>query len=80
MTDEQDHDILIEMRSDLKNMITSQQKLEKMVYGEDGQGGLCGRVGGLENQQSRWMGRDGIIVVGVPILISVVAFVMSGRV
>jgi len=77
MMDESDHDILIEMRSDLKNLIRSQQKLEKIVYGDDGQGGLCGQVSDLKNQQSRWMGRDGVIVVGVPILISVAIFLFE---
>lgn len=75
--DESDHDILIEMRSDLKNLVRSQQKLEKIVYGDDGQGGLCGQVSDLKNQQSRWMGRDGVIVVGVPILISVAIFLFE---
>jgi len=70
--DESDHDILIEMRSDVKNMVRSQLKLEKIVYGEDGQGGLCGQVSDLKNQQSRLTGRDGAIVIGVPILISLV--------
>nr|WP_321349799.1 hypothetical protein [uncultured Methanoregula sp.] len=75
--DMSDHDILIEMRSDLKNLVRSQQKLEKIVYGEDGQGGLCGRMTKVENQQSRWMGRDGVIVVGIPLLISVGLVIFS---
>ncbi|MFA6364210.1 hypothetical protein [Methanoregula sp.] len=70
---ESDHDILIEVRSDLKNLIESQKKLEKVVYGEDGQGGLCGSVQTVKNQQSRWIGRDGAILVLVPIAISILA-------
>jgi hypothetical protein len=62
------------MRIDGKvdTLITRQTKIEKLVYGEDGQGGLCGTVADLKNQQSRLTGRDSAIVVGVPILISLI--------
>ena len=56
MSDESDHDILIEIRSDLRNYCISQSKLEKEVHGDDGQGGLIGRVGKLEGFQATLIG------------------------
>lgn len=48
MTAEEDHDMLLEIRGDVKYLRESQEKLAKTVYGEDGTGGLCGEVSKLK--------------------------------
>jgi hypothetical protein len=67
-----DREWLMRIDGKVDTLITRQTKIETLVYGEDGQGGLCGAVSDLKNQQSRLTGRDGAIVVGIPILISLV--------
>jgi hypothetical protein len=52
MSAEEDHDMLIEIRGDVKYLRESQEKLAKTVYGEDGTGGLCGEVSKLKAFQS----------------------------
>lgn len=61
MSDQSDHDLLLEIRGDVKHLVTQ---------GEDQET----RIRNLENQQFRWLGRDGAIMAG---LSAVVAFVVA---
>ena len=78
MTDESDHDILIEVRADLKNVILSQQELKKGMYGEDGQGGLCGRVSKLESFQATLIGIAGAVSFIVSLVWTKIGAFFSG--
>jgi len=53
MTAEEDHDILIEVRTDVKYLITSTDELKLEVHGPDG---LHKRIEKLENNQSKFIG------------------------
>ena len=77
ITAESDHDILVRMDTRQEQMAGDISSLKKALYGEDGQGGICGRMSKVENQQSRWLGRDGVILILVPIIISVLAIWFS---
>jgi hypothetical protein len=78
MTDESDHDILIEVRADLKHLLLSQQELKKGMYGEDGQGGLCGRVSKLESFQATLIGIAGVVSLTVSLVWSKIGALFSG--
>ena len=53
-------------------IIKANIKMEKIVFGEDGQGGMCGEIVKLKTQQSNWQGRDGAIVAGITIGVSII--------
>jgi hypothetical protein len=65
MDDSERDKLLIRLDTRMETVADSLASLKKGMYGEDGQSGLCGRVTTLENQQSRWLGRDGAIVAGI---------------
>lgn len=78
MTDESDHDILIEVRADLKHLISSQQELKKGMYGEDGQGGLAGRVSKLESFQATLIGIAGVVSFIVSLVLTKIGALFAG--
>jgi phosphoserine phosphatase len=57
---ESDHDILIELRTDVKYLINAHEDLKGEFHKE-----CLPRLSKVENQQVRWMGRDGAIVAGI---------------
>ena len=67
MSDETDHDLLIEMRGDIKHLILGQTEMKNELYGEKG---ICSRIRCLEDNQNRWLGRDGAIVAGISFAVS----------
>jgi hypothetical protein len=71
-----DHDLLIRLDEKMDGIIEANASFRKALYGENGQGGICGKIGTLENQQSRWAGRDGAILVIVPTAISIIGLVL----
>ncbi len=60
-----DRDILIEIRTDVKHILTTQTDHE-------------GRIRVLEAQQNRWLGRDGMIVATISVVVSLVVALFSG--
>ena len=79
---ESDHDILLDMRADLRHLVEAQNKLETRIYGVDGNGGLCGEVQEIKGQQLRWLGRDGAIATafgGVATLITLGLLKLGGH-
>lgn len=64
---ESDHDILIELRSDVKYIIQIENELKVDLYGADG---ICARVRVLENNQNRSSGRDGVLAAIVAGIVS----------
>ena len=76
-----DHDLLIRLDEKMDGIIEANASFRKALYGDNGQGGICGKMNALENQQSRWLGRDGAIVVIVPLVISILGlWLMKGGV
>ena len=76
-----DHDLLIRLDEKMDGIIEANTSFRKALYGDNGQGGICGKMNTLENQQSRWLGRDGVIVVIVPLVISILGlWLMKGGV
>lgn len=60
-----DRDILIEIRTDVKHILTTQTDHE-------------GRIRVLEAQRNRWLGRDGMIVATISVVVSLAAALFSG--
>jgi hypothetical protein len=62
---ETDHDILIEVRADVKHLIEKHEELKAEFHHE-----CLPRLAAVEQQQIRWLGRDGAIVAGISGLIT----------
>jgi len=60
-----DRDILIEIQTDVKHILTALADHE-------------GRIRVLEAQRNRWLGRDGVIVAAISVAISFVVALISG--
>jgi len=63
-----DHDLLVELNVKMDGVIEANASLRKAMYGEDGQGGLCGRVSKLEQFQSTLVGIAITLSTGVAII------------
>lgn len=63
--DESDHDILVRMDVRQATMAEDIGSLKKALYGEDGQGGVCGRVSKLENFQNTILAFVAVIAASV---------------
>lgn len=51
-----DHDLLIRLDAKMDSVINSYSDLKRGMYGDDGQGGLCGRISKIEQFQSTLLG------------------------
>ncbi len=60
-----DRDILIEIRTDVKHLLTTQADHE-------------GRIRILEAQRNRWLGRDGAVVTAISVAVSFAVALISG--
>lgn len=60
-----DRDLLIEIRADVKHLLTAQADHE-------------GRLRVLEAQRNRWLGRDGVIVTAISVAVSFAVALISG--
>ena len=72
-----DREWLMRVDGKVDKIIESQAELKKVVMGDDGQHGLCGRVNKLEGQQMKWLGRDGAIVAGISACVSVAGLAIA---
>jgi DNA-directed RNA polymerase subunit H (RpoH/RPB5) len=67
VSDETDHDILIEVRSDVKHLIEKHEELKEEFHKE-----CLPRLTAVENQQLKWIGRDGAIVAGISMMVTLI--------
>lgn len=56
------------MNGKLDLILQNQEKVAKTVYGEDGTGGLCGRVSRLESFQAAIMALAGAVSLAVSVV------------
>jgi hypothetical protein len=68
MTEESDHDILIEVRSDVKHLIEKHEELKTEFHTE-----CLPRIGKLEETKNQLIGRDGVIAIVVSVALSIAA-------
>jgi hypothetical protein len=66
--EQDDHDLLIEIRTDLKHLVQNYEELKIGIYGDRG---LCNRIQSLEGQQKQWQGRDGVVMAVIATVVSV---------